>query len=141
MPPSQSKQFEKHYDHHLKTLKLQGKSARTINAYARSVRRLKSHFGCCPDELTQDQLQEYFANLIESHSWSTVKIDRSALKHFWKFVLKKEWHWIDIVKPPNIKTIPDILTQTEVERLIRSTRSSGDTLLNYCQIKQLAHSI
>ncbi|WP_211251899.1 hypothetical protein [Desulfobacter vibrioformis] len=56
--------------------------------------------------------------MVESHSWSTVKIDRLGLQHFGKYVLKKEWEWLNIVKPPKIKTIPDILTPGEVENLI-----------------------
>ena len=67
-------------------------------------------------------MEEYFAALVESHSWSTVKIDRNGLQHFWKFVLKKDWKWVDIVKPPQVKTIPDILTPTEIEKLIGKTR-------------------
>ena len=122
MTPSESKRFDRHYERHLKTLKLQGKSTKTIDSYARSARRLWGYFGCCFDELTPDQLQDYFADLVESHSWSTVKVDRAGLQHFWRFVLKKDWKWIDIVKPPKVKTIPDILTQTEVEKLIGSTR-------------------
>jgi len=37
-------------------------------------------------------------------------------------VLKKDWQWIDIVKPPKVKTIPDILTPSEIERLLAATR-------------------
>ncbi len=116
------KHFNTLYDHHLKTLKLQGKASKTIDAYSRSIRRVRDYFDCCPDKLEPEHLEDYFADLVESHSWSTVKIDRVAFQHFWKFVLKKEWKWVDIVKPPKIKTIPDILTPDEVEKLIGATR-------------------
>ena len=69
-----------------------------------------------------EQLEAYFADLVDSHSWSTVKIDRNGLQFFWKHVLKTEWKWVDIVKPPQIKTIPDILTPAEIEQLIGATR-------------------
>ena len=80
------------------------------------------YFDCCPDKLKPEQLEDYFADLVETHSWSTVKVDRLGLQHFWKFVLKRDWNWIDIVKPPQVKTIPDILTPNEVEQLIGATR-------------------
>ncbi len=83
--------------------------------------RSEINFGCCPDKLNPEQLENYFADLVESHSWSTVKIDRLGLHHFWKYVLKKEWEWLNIVKPPRVKTIPDILTPGEVENLIGAT--------------------
>ncbi|MCD6186296.1 MAG: hypothetical protein J7K84_11045 [Deltaproteobacteria bacterium] len=37
-------------------------------------------------------------------------------------MLKLDWQWIDIVKPPKVKTIPDILTPADVEQLIGATR-------------------
>ncbi len=40
---------------------------------------------------------------------------------FWKHVLEQDWQWLDIVKPPKVKSIPDILTPTEIERLICAT--------------------
>jgi len=122
MKQTEVKRFDKLYQRHLKTLKLQGKAQKTIDAYSRAIRRVSSHFDCCPDKLKPEQLEDYFAALVESHSWSTVKIDRLGLQHFWKYVLKREWNWVDIVKPPQVKTIPDILTPQEIEQLIGTTR-------------------
>ena len=114
--------FNKLYEHHLRSLKLQGKAENTIDAYSRAVRRVRDYFDCCPDKLKPEQLEKYFADLVDSHSWSTVKIDRCGLQFFWKYVLKLDWKWVDIVKPPQVKTIPDILTPEEIERLIGKTR-------------------
>ena len=33
-----------------------------------------------------EQLEGYFSELVDSHSWSTVKIDRNGLQFFWKHV-------------------------------------------------------
>ncbi len=122
MKSAEVKRFATLYERHLKLLKLQGKSESTISSYSRSVRRIRDHFDCCPDKLTKVQLENYFGDLVESHSWSTVKIDRLGLMFFWKHVLELDWQWLDIVKPPKIKSIPDILTPTEIERLICSTK-------------------
>ena len=122
MNESETKRFNTLYKRHQKTLKLQGKAEKTIDAYSRAIRRVRDYFDCSPDKLKPEQLENYFADLVESHSWSTVKIDRLGLQHFWKHVLKRDWNWVDIVKPPQIKSIPDILTQTEVEQLIGATR-------------------
>jgi len=122
MNPNEVNRFNKLYQCHLRLLKLQGKSKKTIDAYSRAIRRVREYFGCCPDQLTQEQFEMYFADLVASHSWSTVKIDRNGLQFFWKYVLKKDWQWLTIVKPPKIHTIPDILTPAEVEQLIGATR-------------------
>jgi len=39
-----------------------------------------AYFDCLPESLTPDNLKDYFAALIDSHSWSTVKIDRLGLQ-------------------------------------------------------------
>ena len=90
MTPAEVNRFEKLYQSHLRLLKLQGKSQKTIDAYSRAVRRVRDHFDCCPDQLTVGQFEIYFAELVESHSWSTVKLDRNGLQFFWKYVLKKD---------------------------------------------------
>jgi integrase/recombinase XerD len=122
MKPSEVKRFAGLYKRHLKLLKLQGKSDSTISAYSRAVRRIRDRYDCCPDKLTKEQLENYFVDLVESHSWSTVKIDRLGLMFFWKHVLELDWQWLNIVKPPKVKSIPDILTPSEIERLICATK-------------------
>jgi len=122
MKSTDKKTFAKQYQQLLQCLKLQGKADATIDAYSRAVRRVTDHFNCLPEQLTPDNLKDYFAALVESHSWSTVKIDRLGLQFYWRHVLSKDWQWINIVKPPKIKSIPDILTLTEIERLIAATR-------------------
>ena len=113
--------FEKLYNRHLRALKLRGMSDATIDSYARAVRRVTEHFDCSPERLSTEQLEVYFAELVDSHSWSTVKIDRNGLQFFWQYVLKKDWQWIKIIKAPKIQTLPDILAVSEVEQLIAVT--------------------
>ena len=72
--------------------------------------------------MSPEQLEAYFSELVDSHSWSTVKVDRNGLQFFWRYVLKRDWDWIHSIKPPKITTIPDILTPAEIERIIGKTR-------------------
>ncbi len=121
MNQAETDRFNKFYQRHLRLLKLQGKSQKTIEAYARAVRRISEHFDCCPDQLTLEQREQYFSDLVKSHSWSTVKIDRIGLQFFWKHVLKRDWQWVNIVKAPKVRSLPDILTVSEIEGLISAT--------------------
>ena len=122
MNPSQQKRFNLLYQSHVKALKRQGKAKATVDAYSRAVRRVAEHFDRCPDKLTAADLKDYFSSLVQSHSWSTVKLDRNGLQFFYKHTLNKQWDWIDIVKPPQVRSLPDILTPQEVALLINSTR-------------------
>ncbi|WP_445364831.1 phage integrase N-terminal SAM-like domain-containing protein [Microbulbifer sp. ANSA003] len=99
---------------------MQGLSERTIDAYARAVRRLSGHFNACPDKISTDKLEQYFSELVDSHSWSTVKVDRNGLQFFWKHILKREWRWLGIVT--KIQSLPDILTPQEITQLIGAAR-------------------
>lgn len=122
MSPNEKRRFNRQYKKMLQALKLQGKADSTIDVYARAVRRLVQRFDKCPDKLTRKQLKDHFSQLVESHSWSTVKVDRNGLMFFWKHVLGKKWQWIDIVKPPQVKSIPPVLSITEVQKMISAAR-------------------
>ena len=74
------KHFDNHYQQLLKCLKLQGKADSTIDSYSRALRRVVDHFDCLPEQLNPDDLKDYFAALVASHSCSTVKIDRLGLQ-------------------------------------------------------------
>ncbi|WOG25906.1 transposase [Endozoicomonas sp. 8E] len=122
MERSEQIRFDKLYQKHITTLKLQGKRKSTIDLYSRPLRRLATFFDRCPDRLSPEDLKTYFAALVESHSWSTVKTDRNGLQFFWKHVLGKHWDFVEIIKPPTVKRLPVILTPAEVERLLNTAR-------------------
>jgi len=120
MRKAQQKRFQTLYQKHINALKRQGKSDTTIDSYARAVRRISERFDCCPDKLSLDQIKEHFDQLIETHSWSTVKVDRNGLQFFYEHVLGKPWQWVDIVKPPEVKTLPDILSPQELVTVLNA---------------------
>ena len=122
MTPAEQNRSDALYHRHLRALKLRGLSDKTIDVYARAVRRLTQHYQCCPDQLSVEQLEAYFAELVAARSWSTVKVDRNGLQFFWQHILERDWAWLQIIKPPKIQSLPDILTPLEVERLIGATR-------------------
>lgn len=122
MNKAQQSHYQSLYKRHISALHRQGKAASTIDVYARAVRRITEFFDRCPDTLTAEHLKEYFAALVRTHSWSTVKVDRNGLQFFYTHVLKKKWEWIDIVKPPKKNALPDVLTRDELERVVNSTR-------------------
>lgn len=124
MNATEQSRFDVLYQNHLTALTLQGKARKTIESYAFAVRRLAQHLDRCPDNLSSDELRDYFAALIQSHSWSAVKIDRNGIRFFHEHVLKAPMPWIDMIKPPRIQSLPDVLAREEIERIIRHTRVS-----------------
>ena len=122
MSASCQERFGRQYEAHLKHLRLKGLQPKTIEAYARAVRTIGAYFDGCIDALSEAQLLEYFADRLESHSWSAVKLDLYGLKFFYAHVLRKPWVNVDLVKPPKGQRLPDIVTVAEAQRLIAQTR-------------------
>ena len=114
-------QFTKHYRKHQKCLKLGGLQPKTIEAYSRAIRRIGNYFDCRIDNLSPDQLLDYFNELLDSHSWSAVKLDLYGLKFFYTNVLGKTWTDLPLVKPPKTKRIPDILSIEQLNQLFAAT--------------------
>ena len=122
MNPSVQNRLDRQYERHLRALKLQGLSDSAIDVYARAVRRVAHRYDCCPDRLSTEQLETHFSELVKSHSWSTVKVDRNGLQFFRRHILKRDWSWLEIIKAPKVQSLPDILTVAEIEQLIAATR-------------------
>jgi integrase len=114
--------FERNYELHQKHLKLKGLQPKTIEAYCRAIRRVGDYFDHQIDSLSDTDLLDYFADLVESHSWSSVKLDLYGLKFYYEHVLKKPWVAPGLIKPPRSLRIPDIVTVEEVERIFKATR-------------------
>lgn len=114
--------FDNNYQLLLKHLKLKGLQPKTIEAYSRAIRRTGDYFNQQIEDLTEADLIDYFTDLRETHSWSSVKLDLYGLKFFHEHVLKKPWVAPGLIKPPRSQRIPDIVTVDETERILLATR-------------------
>jgi len=114
--------FKQNYQHHLKHLKLKGLQPKTIEAYSRAIRRIGAYFNEQITDLTEQQLTDYFSDLLETHSWSAVKLDLYGLKFFYLHVLKKDWVEVNLIKPPKAQRLPDIVSVEEAAQLFLTTR-------------------
>ena len=115
--------FDQNYQLHLQHLKLKGLQPKTIDAYARAIRRIGKRFDHSIDALSEQQLTDYFTDLLASHSWSAVKLDLYGLKFYYTHVVKQPWVAPGLIKPPNIQRLPDIITVGEAQRLFAATRT------------------
>ena len=113
--------FKHDYETLLQYLRLKGLQPKTIEAYSRGMRRIGLYFDLQVTDLSEQQLIDYFSNLLSTHSWSAVKLDLYGLKFFYQHVLRKPWVNIDLIKPPRTKRLPDIITIEEAARLFRAT--------------------
>ncbi len=56
------------------------------------------------------QLTDYFDDLLKTYSWSTLKHDLYGLKFYYEHVLHKPWAAPNLVQPPRVQQLPDIVT-------------------------------
>jgi site-specific recombinase XerD len=114
--------FEKDYQTHIKRLKLKGMAAKTIESYGHAVRRAGNYFDYNINALTEDQLTDYFNDLLTTHSWSSVKLDLYGLKFYYDNVLHQPWPAAGLVKPPGVQRLPDIVTVDQMQDIIAATK-------------------
>jgi integrase/recombinase XerD len=114
--------FDRSYQSHLKLLKLQGLQPKTIDAYARAIRRIGDYFDHRIDDLSRTQLTDYFSDLLALQSWSTVKLDLYGYKFYTTHVLHKPWTFHDLITAPKVQRLPDTVTVEEAQRLFAATR-------------------
>lgn len=114
--------FAQNYERLLKRLKLRGMQPKTIEAYSHGVRRAGEHFGYRIDDLSKDQLTDYFAEILEQLSWSTLKHDLYGLKFYYAYVLDKPWPGAELTKAPRVSRLPDIVTVGQMQQIVDATR-------------------
>lgn len=105
----------------IRHLTLQRLAPKTHTAYVGAVKDLARYHHLSPDELTDVQIQDYFAHLIGERqaAWSTCNVRFNGIKSFYKGVLDRD---INAVIPPRPrqKQLPCVLSQEDVWKLINS---------------------
>ena len=122
MPHEFPQPFARNYDSLLKRLKLRGMQPKTVESYSHGVRRAAAHFDYRIDDLSKDQLTDYFAGILEQLSWSTLKHDLYGLKFYYAYVLDKPWPGAALTKAPKVSRLPDIVTVAQMQRIVDATR-------------------
>ncbi len=113
--------FDQRYQSHLHHLKLKGLRPKTIDAYARAIRRIGAHFDHQIDALTHEQLTDYFGQLSSTHSMSAVKLDLYGLKFYTEHVLRRAWAMPDFVRPAKVRRLPNIVTIAQAQQIFDTT--------------------
>jgi integrase/recombinase XerD len=97
-------------------------SKETVRNYVRIVTDLAKFHNKSPDQLNNEQIQEYLLYLIKDRklSWGTCNIYYSGLACLYKKVLKRDKTTFTLPSQPRIKKLPQILSVEEVKRLFES---------------------
>lgn len=104
----------------IEDLQLRGFAPKTQEAYLRAVRQLAEHFKKLPEDITEEDLRQYFLHLknVKRVSRSTCTLALCGIKFFFEHTLRRDWKTFGLVRPPKEKKLPVVLSQEEVGRVL-----------------------
>jgi site-specific recombinase XerD len=101
-------------------LSLRSYSKRTIHSYVRAVRQLRNF--CCKalEEITEEDVREYWLYCKRELNWSSasLRISYSGIKQFFSVTLKRDWEVLRTVRFERDQTLPVVLNLDEVRSII-----------------------
>jgi integrase/recombinase XerD len=106
-------------------MQLRGMSERTQDAYVRAIRQLAQHYRKSPDEITEQELRDYFLYNRNVRKWSrsASTVALCGIKFFYEQTLKRDCTLLKFVRPPKEKKLPVVLSPEEVKRLLRNVHT------------------
>lgn len=117
------------YDRFIAELKLRGYAQRSTKTYARSVRQLQNFCCCGLEQISEEQLREYWLYCKDDLQWgaSTLRISYSGIKLFFTHALKRDWEVLQAVKFERDQTLPVVLSIGEVRAIIDGMTTPQNT--------------
>lgn len=104
----------------IEDLQLRGLAVRTQQSYVQAVSQLAAHYHKSPDQISEEELRQYFLYLknVKQVSRSTHTIALCGIKFFYEHTLKREWHTLDFARPAKEKKLPVVLSRQEVKQIL-----------------------
>jgi len=105
-------------------LQLKGYAERTQTSYTRAVRQLVNYWHVPAEEVSEQQVREYFLYCRNDAGWSpaTMRIAYSGIKFFYTTTLPMEWETLRMLKIKRLSTPPTVLSINEVRLVLETAR-------------------
>jgi integrase/recombinase XerD len=105
-------------------MQLRGLAARTQESYLAAVRQLAVHYDRSPDQLSDEELRQYFLYLRNEKrvAPNTSNVALNAVKFLYVHTLQRPWPLRDLLRPPIPKKLPIVLAPEEVWRIVDHVR-------------------
>ena len=106
-------------------LQLRGYADRTQSSYTRSVRQLENYWHLPAEEISEQQVRDYFLYCKNEASWSaaTMRIAYSGIKFFYTVTLPMDWETIKLLKMKRLSTPPTVLGIDEMRLILKTART------------------
>lgn len=108
----------------LKVLTLKGLSTHTIRSYQSCLAPYFAHYQNIKklEEITKSEIENYVYGLIKTYNIGEQKQNQiiNAIKSYYEHTLGKDRTFYDIKRPKKAQTLPNVLSEADVLRLINS---------------------
>ena len=104
----------------LEDMQLRGLAKNTQQCYMDSVRILAKYYNRPPDQLSEEDIRNFFLYLIKEKRVceSTVGIYLHGIKFFFEKTLKQQWPVLNLIRAQKRKKLPVVLSTEEVRQLL-----------------------
>jgi integrase/recombinase XerD len=108
------------YKRYVADLKLKGYQKRSIQSYVRAVRQLQNFTCKALEDVTEEDVREYWLYCKEELGWgsATLRISYSGIKLFFTHTWKRDWEVLRSVKFERDQTLPVVLSLDEVRAIL-----------------------
>jgi site-specific recombinase XerD len=108
----------------IEDMQLRGFAERTQESYLRSVRQLAEHYHKPPDQISAEELRQYFLYLQNDKraARSSITLALCGIKFFYEHTLQRQWSIFALIRPRREKTLPVVLSVAEVRQILRRVR-------------------
>ena len=108
----------------IEDMQLNGLSASTQQLYADAVKQLAKHFRRSPDQLSEQDLRQYFLFLTmeKKVSRSTTTIALCAVKFLYEKTLRRQWPTLQLIRPAFERKLPAVLSHDEVRQILNKVQ-------------------
>lgn len=108
----------------LEDMQLRGLSARTQGGYVAAVRQLAEHYHRSPDQITEEDLRQYFLYLAHEKKVArpTATIALCGIRFFFEHTLQRDWTTLRFVRPAPERKLPVVLSRQEVRGVLEAIR-------------------
>ena len=106
-------------------MQLRGYAERTQSSYLRAVRQLMNYWHVPAEEISEQQVRDYFLYCKNDAGWSasTMRIAYSGIKFFYTVTLPMDWETIRLLKIKRLATPPTVLSIDEVRLILKMART------------------
>ena len=111
---------------YIEDLQLHGLAASSQEVYVRAVNRLAKYYGRSPEDISDEELRQYFLYLKNEKraARSTCTLAICSIKLLYERTLKRPWPTLYQVRPAKEQKLPVVLSREEVQRILECLTST-----------------